>query len=144
MTRADMRDRIARVFQSRDLPEEPPSTEEWNTVSASLGGRVPQALESFYEVAAEFRFEGDLLPIAVGGDLEAPDTLLTVRAAEEGIGGWPERMIPFFAMGNGDYLCVALNDDPEGPVYVVAHESRGVVLAHASIGHWLDELATYF
>jgi hypothetical protein len=144
MTKDDLRRELARYFKQRIPSKNGPTMGDWVAFRAHIGCDVPEAFVKFYDVLGEFRFEGELLEIAVDGDIRGPDTIGATREAEEQIGGWPSDMLPFFAIGNGDYLCLSTTEGPCSRVYVVEHEDRTSKTIDDAFEMWLSRLAEYF
>ena len=55
------------------------------------------------------------------------------------IGDWNPDLIPFLAVGNGDFFCLSASAGPESGVYYVDHEADTQQIA-PSFAAWLERI----
>jgi hypothetical protein len=143
LTRDELSSRLASLCQPR-LPALPgPTSAEWRAIEGYFRCIFPAGLVLLYDVVGAVWFPGELLWVSVAGDLRGDDCIITVYEAEQKIGEWPERMIPFYSIGNGDYLCIARDEGAASRVFCVAHQDRSQEVVHPSVGDWLGMLSEY-
>jgi hypothetical protein len=141
LTKDEIRQRLAERFRKRATPLRAPTTTEWESLRSSLGWTWPDDFFAFHGVVGEYWFEGELLEVAPVDD---SDTIVVARDTEAGLGGWPEDLVPFLAVGNGDYFCLSLREGRNSGVYFTRHEDRGVERLHDSFADWVRALDEYY
>lgn len=137
MTTDEIRQRLGKLFRARSTPARAPTASEWEELRSSLGWTCPGDFMAFHEVVGGFGFQGDLLEVAA---IDGGDTIALTRSVEIGIGGWPEDLVPFLAVGNGDYFALSIREGPASRAYYVRHEDRGVEQVHQSFADWIKDL----
>jgi hypothetical protein len=141
MTTDEIGRRLAALFRKRTEPLRAPTASEWQALRASLGWTWPDDFFGFHSVVGDYWFEGELLGVA---SIDDSDTIAVAREAEVRIGGWPEDLVPFLAVGNGDYYCLARREGGSSGVYYVFHEDRRVEQLHDSFENWIERLDVYY
>jgi hypothetical protein len=141
VTTDEIRKQLGELFRERTTPLRAPTANEWEALRSTLGWTWPDDFFAFHSVVGRCWFEGDLLGVAA---IDDPDTIAVTRDAEVSIGGWPEDLIPFLAVGNGDYFCLSLREAAASRVYYIRHEDRGVERLHDSFAGWIQDLGAYY
>lgn len=128
-------DEIESIVRSRrkpsTLPSEPLSLAKWQAVERYFGCELPPELFHLQVLAARYCFHNDHLPATE--ILRCYDTELQHNQF------WEADFIPFFAVGNGDFLCVRRSEGAESGVYYVAHDDPDTQLLHSSVGEYIRD-----
>ncbi len=140
MTGDEIGTRLAALFSKRTTPLRAPTAEEWQVLRTSLAWTWPDDFFAFHNTVGDYWYEGDLLGVA---PIDGSDTIAVARDAEVGLGDWPEDLVPFEAVGNGDFFCLSRREGASSRVYYVYHEDRRIELLHESFADWLQRLDEY-
>jgi hypothetical protein len=141
MTADEITRQLAGLFKRRTERLRAPTPSEWEALRASLNWTWPDEFFQFHRVVGEYWFEGDLLGVA---QLDDSDTIAVARDTEVEVGNWPDDLVPFLAVGNGDYFCLSRREGGSSRVYYVFHEGRRVDVLHDSFANWLLHLDEYY
>jgi hypothetical protein len=137
MTHDEIEKLIGDKFWLNKPPEVPPSESEWALLESQLGCQFPTDFRVLHDLMAKYIFEGEYLCIA---PVENYDDIATVYNYERNSGrNWPVELIPFYSVGNGDYLCFKSSECPESAVYYIYHEDDTVKQVHGSLAAWLKD-----
>jgi hypothetical protein len=137
ITTQQIRDRIGDGFWPKDPPEAIPSPEDWAAIQARFGCAFPPEFHSLQELMSQFSFEGDYLRIA---QHPRDSDIGSVCEAEAKTGRlWQKDLIPFYDVGNGDFVCLRASECPNSPVYYIYHEDDVVEKVHDSLEQWLQD-----
>lgn len=100
-------------------------------IEARFGCRLPEGFAAMRELIGEYCISGDHLPQAeVLGVYESE---LTHNP------NWTEDFIPFYAVGNGDFLCFRRSECPRSGIYYVAHDDPQVQKLHDSFDNYVRD-----
>lgn len=128
-------DEVESIVRSRRKPSaspsEPLSPAEWQAVERRFGCELPPELYQLQVLAARYHFHNDHLPAAE--IIRCYDTELQHNQFGEA------DFIPFFAVGNGDFLCVRRSEGAESGVYYVAHDDPDTQRLHSSVGEYIRD-----
>jgi hypothetical protein len=94
----------------------------------------------FLDLMGEFRFPGEIYNVTNTAARFADDTIEIVYSLEKSESNWPEDLIPFYGIGNGDYFALSRTEGPRTAVYFRRHEDGFVEKVSASFSSWLSEL----
>lgn len=136
----EIEDILASVFKRRTSGEAAPTQEDWRILEHFFRCQFPDSFMSFYAVVGEFWFEGELLEVPSISNNSEEDTIVVAYEAEKRIGNWPPHLIPFYAVGNGDYECLSSKEGKCSAVYYVRHEDRSVHPTHHTFDDWVKKL----
>lgn len=137
MTKDEIRSLLKTVLDQEASQLDVPSEGDWASLAAALGASFPPEFKAFIELMAEFSFPGDIYNVSASGRTNGNDTIATVYANERQHNGWPEELIPFYGIGNGDYFALGAKD---GAVYYRYHEDGRVERYNDSFEAWLRKL----
>ncbi|MFN0195481.1 MAG: SMI1/KNR4 family protein [Planctomycetaceae bacterium] len=104
------------AFDAEETPLDPPSTDDWNRLEAAHHCIFPADFKNFYHAVSHYRIRGELLNVS-SGRTNGNDTSECAYTSEVDLGNWNPNMVPFFAIGNGDYFCLSSSECPSSPVY---------------------------
>ena len=128
----DAIEQIARVRMKKSSAPNPPSRDMGVTaIEERFKCRLPEGFAEMRELIGVYCISGDHLPVReVLHDYEWE---LTHNP------NWTEDFIPFYAVGNGDYLCFRRSECPASGVYYVAHDDPEVQKLHRSFDDYLRD-----
>lgn len=112
---------------------------DWEYLESKLSTTFPKELKLFLTAVSDFTFPGDILI----GKPGTPDAIDTVYELEMSTGMWNSDMIPFYAIGNGDYFCVSKQLGESSPIYYSYHDNGRIVEYADSVHTWLHALPAF-
>ena len=136
MTRNKIDALLRSLFTLKSDTNTPPTQSNWNELVSFFGASFPDEFISFMELAGNHYIEGGLLRIADDGNIRGKDTIISSVEAEKSLGSWPDDLIPFYSVGNGDYYCISKERDT--PVLYLYHEDHSVEVLHDSFELFLE------
>lgn len=108
------------IYGLRETPKKAPSPEDWSHLEEWTGFVFPEDFKSFYEQARYYHFEGEL-PSVFGKGTDGMDWMeLLSREREAADVQLPRDLVPFCAVGNGDFHCFR-KLDPTGATYDIVY-----------------------
>ncbi len=137
MTYDEIESRIGNAFWRKNPFEHPPTQEEWSRLERQFGCTFPPEFHSLQDLMSEYTFEGGYLLITPRPN---EDDIETVCKAEKETGrNWPDDLIPFYDVGNGDYVCLKASECPASAVYFIYHENDTVERIHENLAAWIKD-----
>ena len=137
MTRQDIKNLIGTAFWPKDPPDPPPTEAEWSFLKNRFQCELPSEFHDLQGLMCEYSFHGGFLRIAPRRN---EDDILTICRVEEETGRpWPKDLIPFYDVGNGDYVCFMASECPSSRVYYLCHENGSLEKVHDSLEAWLKD-----
>lgn len=129
MTQEEVQSLLAHYWR----PSSPVGENLWENdglqIEAFFGCVLPPAFRLFRALLPHYQVEGGHLPLA------------EMRAVYESEGSdnpnFSRDHLPFYAVGNGDYVCLSLSACPESPVLYVAHDDFSVPVLNSSFEAFL-------
>jgi hypothetical protein len=103
----------------------------WHALEAHFGCTLPIELYQICVLSTRYHLQGDYLPIE--------EIRLTYDIELSANPHWSDDFIPFYAVGNGDYLCVSRSEAAESGVYYVAHDDPDTRRIHASVADYIRD-----
>ena len=82
---------------------DPPSDSDWQRLESKFGCRFGDAFKTFIVLMTRFEFPGEILNVSTG-ETNGNDSIELTFDCEFQQRGWKTEMIPFCAIGNGDYF----------------------------------------
>jgi hypothetical protein len=119
-----------------------PSNDDWDTLEAKFGRGFGVDFKNFISLMSKYSFPGDILNVSTGVT-NGNDTIETAYDLERKHGHWKAEMIPFYAIGNGDYFCINGKESPNSPVYYYYAERESFEHYAASFDEWVRRLSTF-
>jgi hypothetical protein len=142
MTRQEMESLLESTMPREPSQFDPPSAMDWDRLRAKFGCDLGEDFRSFIELLAAYQFPGDVFNVS-SGRTNGNDLIGTVYDTEVEIGGWDHALIPFYAIGNGDYFCLSRNECPASPVYYYCHDSQTSERYADSFEEWVRRLPEF-
>ena len=121
--------------------DEPAETQLDFAVLAARGWNFPPELMAFMEVMKSFDTPGLL---DVGPDVLHDIGLIAETYDHEmSWGQWDADLVPFLAIGNGDFWCLSASAGPQSPVIYACHEDAFEEEGAPTFAHWLMNIETF-
>jgi hypothetical protein len=126
MDRQSVRALLTPVLRAREVPGRPLAASDWDRVAQVFGRRPPDSFVAFVELLTEFHCWGASMLGAAPGQAEDGDFESVLRFERETPTGWPQGLVPFWEIGNGDYLALDLRRSDGAPVVLRDHADGSV------------------
>jgi hypothetical protein len=123
----------------KDRQFDPPTRKDWEFLERKFNCSFGPEFVSFVELITDYNLPG-MLTVTREGRTCGDPTLDWWYDHEVGLGGWKPDLIPFIAVGNGDYFCLSASRGPHSGVYFVYHEDGHEEQLTASFKEWLERL----
>jgi hypothetical protein len=117
-------DLVSKKFAKNTLPEPAMPPDDGVRIEDYFGCSM-RALIGIY------RIEGDHMP--------AEEMIAAFEAEKEINPTWEDDLIPFYAIGNGDYLCFRKSECPNSGVYFIPHDEARITKTHSTFSHYLND-----
>jgi hypothetical protein len=111
-------------------------------LEARLKKRLPIDFKVFIELMSQYPFLGEIynIPQALGARTNGNDTIVSVIEFEKSLGEWPDHLLPFYGLGNGDYFVLDAREGDKSAVYFKSHTDGSVAFYADSFGVWIKKL----
>ena len=129
---------------ARSEPIDPPGEAAWDAVVARFGCEVSPDYHRLF--AASLRLWVDLTLLGPNRD-ESPtgyESIIDVYDGEVASNpSWNSQLLPFCAIGNGDYFCFLIEQPIAEKVYYVYHEDGTEELESPTVEDWIRGLTDF-
>jgi hypothetical protein len=145
MTREEIQEILDKIKESRPLDAptlEAPTQEDWEVLEKKFGCRFGAEFRTFMSIMPNYAFPGELLCIAPGRPTEH-GTIAGAYDSEMDGYDWNPRLIPFEFIGNGDYFCLAMDEEPNSAVYYRYHDDGSTEKCYDSFEDWIRGLPEF-
>jgi hypothetical protein len=142
MTHLEVQTLLAKLLRREEVPFDPPTEADWKVLESRFRCRFGDEFKAFIALMSEFTFPGEILNVSrvrTNGN----DAILIAYDLEMKHSTWDERMIPFYAIGNGDYFCLASSECPQSRVFYYDHETEAFEPYCDSFEVWLRQLPDF-
>ena len=138
MTRSEILAILSRVLPPANQRYDAPLREDWVDLERKFGTTFPPEFVDFVELLPQFEFPGDSYNVRRAPTTNGNDHIVVVFDQERAHSVWPEWLIPFYGIGNGDYfgLDARLDQLPQ------ARDAEAPVYAK-SFGEWVSGLESF-
>lgn len=131
---------VAARCQRRAKPLRLPVETDWTALEANFGCTFPPLFYELHRLYSLYHFFGEWLPIAADIDPLSPDTSALVADLEREAGRpWDDALVPIYALGNGDYVCLRADEGASSRVMFVDHENGEVSVLKESLSDFLAD-----
>ena len=121
----------------------PPQAEpgDWHALESKFGCCFPPSFVALMEVMPGYNIP-TVLAVSRKQPRDAYDDqrIDQVYDHEMSFGTWDPDLIPFLAVGNGDFFCLSRKGGPHSAVFYYDHESDSAPQVEASFDDWLRNL----
>jgi len=152
MTAKEVNDILTSFLSLKSPPYDKPNQSDWQFLKSKFKCDFANDLILFYEYIGNYRFFGELLGVVRLGNIFTRDTISVVYDHEMTNGAWPSSMIPFYSIGNGDYICFSVLLGQHSPIYYVNHEDDQLYIdpenaeleeIYSDFSAWIRDCKTY-
>lgn len=123
-------------------PSERPSGRDWINLERYFDISFPVNFKRFIDCMSFFVFPGEVFNV-VSNSVNRNDSIKDVYIFEIKLGTWPKDLVPFYGVGNGDYLCLSRLESEFSKVYYYNHEDQSYTAEYDSFDDWLLDLSDY-
>jgi hypothetical protein len=131
VNREEIESMVRDRFKPCTFPSEPLALSQWQALEAHFGCQMPAELYEIRVLSARYHILGD--------HLSAEEMVVSYKAELRANPNWTEDFIPFYAIGNGDYLCIRRSEATRSGVYYVAHDDPDVKRLHACVADYIHD-----
>jgi hypothetical protein len=140
MTVDELSTLVARRCSRREAPLRSPSDADWQALESAFGCKFPLLFYELHRLYSLYQFEGEWLPVAADIDPLSPDTpILVARVERESGRVWEDALVPFYAVGSGDYVCLRADEGATSRVMFADHERDEISVLKPSISDFLAD-----
>ncbi|MBS0659767.1 MAG: SMI1/KNR4 family protein [Verrucomicrobia bacterium] len=145
MTKQEIEAALQAVLEPETTPFDAPSPSEWQALESRFSTTLPTDFKHFIELMSRYSFPGDIynVPQAAEAKTNGNDTIVTIYQSEKDLGGWPDYLIPFYGIGNGDYFALDAREGDKSAVYFKSHTDGTVARYAESFGAWVNKLREF-
>jgi hypothetical protein len=126
MDRHEMLALLNPVLRLREIPGRRLVPGDWSRVAQVFGRRPPESFVVFIDLLSDYSCPGASLLGAATGQSEEGDFELAMDLEKKMPTGWPHGLVPFWVIGNGDYLALDLRRPDCAPVVLRDHADGSV------------------
>jgi hypothetical protein len=119
-----------------------PSSTDWQQLESKFGCKFGEDFKTFIGLMSRYSFPGDILNVSSGKTNGNDSIELTYDLERQG-SAWNPAMIPFYAIGNGDYFCINKDECPSSQVYYFYAERPAFERYSNSFGEWVAHLPQF-
>ena len=143
MNKVEIEQILQQCLERETIPWDVPTQVEWNALRHQFKTDFPNEFMDFINCMAHYAFPGDILNVPSEGRTNGNDTMTTAYEFERSSGQWPVTLLPFYAIGNGDYFALNVAEGRDSSVYYVYHDDGQVKRHAASFAIWIAELPAF-
>jgi len=127
---------VRQRFKESTLPEPEIPVDDAARIQEHFGCVLPEGFAEMRALIGIYRIEGDHLP--------AEEVIATFESESAINPQWEGDFLPFYAIGNGDYLCFRRSECPHSGVYFVPHDEPRITKLHASFDEYLHDREWFY
>jgi len=142
MTPAEVESVLQRVLRPEAVPLDPPTVEDWRQLESRFGCRFGNEFKSFIALMSKYQFPGDILNVS-SGRTNGNDSIELAFEYESQESGWDANMIPFYAIGNGDYFCLSKEECPASRVFYYYADRKTFEPYSGTVEDWIQQLPLF-
>jgi hypothetical protein len=131
MTEDDLTAFVASSFPLSDYAAERYPVDDVDRIIKFFGNTLPPLFLSMRRLLRNYAIPGDHLP--------ANEMIHDYGWEVENNPNFTKDHVPFYAIGNGDYLCLSRSAGPNSPVLYVAHDDPNIDSIHRSFDDYLKD-----
>ena len=143
MTHQEVEMILSQVLKKESAPYDLPTADDWKFLRHKFGTDFPNEFISFIELMSTYAFPGEILNVARTGNTNGNDQIASAFDSEMQNGKWNPNLVPFYAIGNGDYFCLSSKEGRNSPVYYYYHEDAHHERFAMNFDSWLNGLKAF-
>jgi hypothetical protein len=137
-----MKTLLERVLRRETALLDPPSDVDWGLLELKFGCQFGEDFKTFINLMSRLQFPGDILNVSSGRTNGNDSITMTFDYESRGT-AWKPEMIPFYAIGNGDYFCLNANECPTSSVYYFYSERSAFEPYCDTFDDWIRQLPEF-
>ena len=141
MARDEMKEALGKLLTKVEPPYDRPSSKDWADLERRMCTNFGREFITLIDLLSDFDLRGETLNVVTAGRTNGNPSIAFVYEHECAHGEWPRDMIPFYAVGNGDYYCLSAREGCVSCVYYVSHDDGRTELVAKGVGDWICHLA---
>ncbi|HWE95792.1 MAG TPA: SMI1/KNR4 family protein [Tepidisphaeraceae bacterium] len=142
MTETEMDQVLASALTKASTPFDAPSFQDWQRLVVKFRCKFDEDFKIFMTLMSKYRCPGDLLNVS-SGRTDGNDSIELAFDLEAESPNWDQNMIPFYAIGNGDYFCLSREECPLSKVYYCYAERNTFEPYSGSFADWVKDLPRF-
>jgi hypothetical protein len=142
MSPSEMDSLIGSVLSHETADLDPPSDADWRRLESKFGCTFDEDFKRFIALMSCFQFPGDILNVS-SGKTNGNDSIELAFDYESKGDYWKPEMIPFYAIGNGDYFCLHKDECPGSRVFYFYAERAAFEPYLDSFESWIRQLPSF-
>lgn len=143
MNKEEIRQSLADVLVRETALLDVPAEADWLSLEERFETRFPAEFKAFIDLMSEFAFPGDIYNVPQKGRSNGNDTITQIFESERANSDWPEYLVPFYGIGNGDYFVLDTRERDSSAVYFRNHADGGIVRYSDNFGVWIKKLPAF-
>lgn len=147
MTRKEVDDLLRSVLDLEVFSYEPPAESDWRALETHFDTVFPSEFKYFVELMRQYSFPGEIYTVPQRDEdastKSGNDTILTIYDSERTLGNWPEHLIPFYGIGNGDFFALDSREKDRSAIYFRSHADGAISHYAESFDVWLKRLPAF-
>ena len=117
---------------------DPPTRKDWEFLERKFNCSFSPEFVAFAEVIIDYNLPG-MLNVTREGRTNG-DPTFDWWYDREMADGWNPDLIPFIAVGNGDFFCLSASQGPKSGVYYVDHGAGEEQQITGSFAEWIEQM----
>lgn len=142
MSPGEMEAILRTVLSPETAHLDPPSDADWKRVESKFGCTFGDDFKTFMTLMSRFHFPGEILNVS-SGRTNGNDSVELAFDLESQSAHWNPEMVPFYAIGNGDYFCLQKSECPFSKVYYFYSERAAFESYCDSFAEWVRQLPQF-
>ena len=121
---------------------DPPDRKDWEFLERKFNCSFSPEFVAFVELIVNYNLPG-MLNVTREGKTNGNATMDWRYDHEMSFGTWNADMIPFIAVGNGDFFCLSAGKGAESGVYYVDHGADEEEEITKSFAAWIEQMEKF-
>ena len=131
MTESEVEELIASRHRRSTVPDPRFTPQDAAVMLAHFGDVFPPEFLVMRKLLPIYNITGDHLPVG--------EMIATVDWESKNNPNFTEDFIPFYGIGNGDFLCLSKSAGEKSPVLYVAHDDPEITTLHEDFSAYLND-----
>ena len=142
MTYTEIETALQQLLRPEAVPYDAPTDADWQSFESRYGCHLGDEFKAFIALMSKYQFPGDILNVS-SGRTNRNDSISVAYQYELQGAGWDAKMLPFYAIGNGDYFCLNSLECPDSRVFYYYAETQVFKPYCDSFEQWIQALPEF-
>lgn len=116
-----------------------PTADDWRRLESRFGCQFGDDFKTFIYLMSKYQFPGEILNVS-RGNTNGNDSIEVAFDVESLTAVWDPVMLPFYAIGNGDYFCLDIRECPDSRVLYFYSDRQVFETYLDSFEEWIRQL----